>query len=133
MKYEWFERNRNWLKFVSWMYIFPSDEVEISLKFRYLGGKPYTEPEYKPEIRMWLVSGNQEYNTKRYSAYQRLDLHVQHRWYEKKVNIISYLEIDNIVNTKNIWDYNYLDDGSKETFYQWGRMIVGGVVVEFWF
>ncbi len=131
MKYEWFENNRNWLKFVSWMYIFPSDEVEISLKYRYLGGKPYTEPEYKPELRMWLVSGNQEYNTKRYPAYQRLDLHIQHRWYEKKVNIISYLEIDNIVNTKNIWDYNYLDDGSRESFYQWGRMIVGGVVVEF--
>jgi hypothetical protein len=41
------------------------------------------------------------------------------------------LEIDNVLNTKNVWDYNYLEDGSRETIYQWGRMVVGGVMIEF--
>ena len=40
-------------------------------------------------------------------------------------------EIDNVFNTKNIWNYNYLDNGDIEEIYQWGRMIIGGLMVEF--
>ena len=122
---------RKWLKFVGWLGIFPADESEISLKYRYLGGKPYTKLTYRPELRRWLLSENQALNTERFPAYRRLDLHIQHRWFENKFNIVSYLEIDNVFNTKNIWNYNYLDDGSREVIYQWARMIVAGVMIEF--
>ncbi|MBL7149250.1 MAG: TonB-dependent receptor [Candidatus Cloacimonetes bacterium] len=131
MKYEWYERNRSWMKWLSWTNLIPSDETEISIKYRYLGGKPYTVPTYDPGLRRWIVSGNQEFNTERFQAYQRFDFHIQHRWFESSVNIISYLEVDNLFGTKNIWDYDYLDDGSKDTIYQWGRMIIGGVMIEF--
>ena len=131
MKYEWYERNRSWMKWFSWTSLVPSDETEISIKYRYLGGKPHTKPAYDPSLRRWTVSGNQEFNTERFPGYQRFDLHIQHRWFESTVNIISYLEVDNLFGTKNIWDYDYLDDGSKEKIYQWGRMIVGGVMIEF--
>ncbi|MCD4795776.1 MAG: TonB-dependent receptor, partial [Candidatus Cloacimonetes bacterium] len=131
MKYEWYERNRSWMKWLSWTNLLPSDETEISIKYRYLGGKPYTKPTYDPGLRRWMVSGNQQFNTERFPAYQRFDFHIQHRWFESSVNIISYLEVDNLFGTKNIWDYDYLDDGSKEEIYQWGRMIVGGVMIEF--
>ena len=131
MKYEWYERNRSWMKWLSWTSLVPSDETEISIKYRYLGGKPYTNPTYNPSLRRWIVSGNQQFNTERFPAYQRFDFHIQHRWFESSINIISYFEIDNLFGTKNIWDYDYLDDGSKEKIYQWGRMIVGGVMIEF--
>jgi outer membrane receptor protein involved in Fe transport len=129
--YEWYEKIRKWLKFIGWTGIVPADESEISLKFRYLGGKPYTKLTYRPELRRWLLSENQAINSERFPPYRRLDLHIQHRWFENRFNIISYLEIDNVFNTKNVWDYNYLENGDKETIYQWGRMIVGGVMVEF--
>ena len=129
--YDWYDKWRKWFKFIGWLGIIPADETEISLKFRYLGGKPFTKLTYVPELRRWLLSGNQPINTERFPPYRRLDLHVQHRWFENKFNIISYLEIDNVLNTKNVWDYNYLEDGSRETIYQWGRMVVGGVMIEF--
>ena len=131
MKYDWYDTHRNWMKYVGFLGIIPSDETEISIKYRYLGGKPYTELTYRPELRRWLLSENVEINSHRLEAYQRFDLHVSHRWFENKFSIISYLEIDNIFNTKNIWSYNHLDDGTTEKVYQWGRMIVGGVMVEF--
>jgi len=131
MKYDWYETHRKWLKYAGMLCIFPSDETEISIKYRYLGGKPYTEYTYRPELRRWLLSENVEINEQRFDAYQRFDLHINHRWFESKFNIISYLEIDNVFNTKNMWSYSYLDDGTTETVYQWSRMIVGGVMIEF--
>ena len=131
MKYDWYEKHRSWMRFLGWTGLFPSDETEISVKYRYLGGKPYTELTYFPELKRWLLSENTEMNADRFPAYQRFDLHINHRWFENKINIISYLEIDNVFNTKNIWSYNYLDDGTTEETYQWGRMIIGGVMVEF--
>ncbi len=131
MKFDWYEKHRKWMRFLGWTGLFPSDETEISVKYRYLGGKPYTEMTYYDTLKRWLLSENTEINAQRFPAYRRFDLHIKHRWFENKINIISYLEIDNMFNTKNIWSYNYLDNGEIEEIYQWGRMVIGGVMVEF--
>ena len=131
MRYDWYEKSKKWLIYINWIPIFPSDETEISIKFRYLGGKPYTEPTYIDNLRRWRILPGQDINDKRFPPYKRFDLHIHHRWFFDKLNIISYLEIDNLFNTKNIWDYTYYDDGTREKIYQWGRMIVGGLMVEF--
>lgn len=130
-EYDWYDNNRHWLRWGSFTGIFPSDETEISIKYQYKGGRPYTEMSYIPALKKWYIPANQPINNKRFPAYQRLDLHINHCWFESNYNIISYLEFDNIFNHKNIWDYNYLEDGTTEKTYQWGRMIVGGVMVEF--
>ncbi|MCK4339371.1 MAG: TonB-dependent receptor [Candidatus Cloacimonetes bacterium] len=131
MKYYWFEKSKKWFNYINWIPIFPSDETEISIKYRYLGGKPYTKPEYDPSLRRWRVLPEKDINNKRFPAYKRFDLHIHHRKFFDRINIVSYLEIDNLFNTKNIWDYTYREDGTKEKIYQWGRMIVVGVMVEF--
>ncbi|MCK4358665.1 MAG: TonB-dependent receptor [Candidatus Cloacimonetes bacterium] len=131
MKYNWYEQASKWLRYFAWTCLVPSDETEISIKFRYLGGKPYTEQTYIDSLRRWRILPDKDINDKRFPPYKRFDLHIHHRWFFDKLNIVSYLEIDNLFNTKNIWDYAYREDGTKEKVYQWGRMIVGGVMIEF--
>ena len=131
MEYDWFHKYRTLFSIFAFTNLTPADESQISIKYRYLGGKPYTEPTYLPELRRWAEVESQELNADRFPAYQRFDVHINHRWFYKKINIVSYLEVNNVFNTKNIWDYSYFDDGTKEPNYQYLRMIVGGVKVEF--
>jgi hypothetical protein len=58
-------------------------------------------------------------------------LHIERRWFLKGWNMVSYFEIENLFNTPNIWDYQYNNDGTKTMIYQFGRMIVSGMVIEF--
>jgi len=116
---------------ISWAIPFLSDETEITFKYRYMGGKPYTEKEYSPYLRRWFTPTNKPLNSARFEPYQKFDVLILRRWFENKFSITSYVEVENILNTKNVWDYNYLEDGSKETVYQMGRMIVGGFIIEF--
>ncbi len=131
MQFDWYENYREYLNFLSMILPFLSDETEFSLKYRYMGGKPYTEKRYNPYLRRWFVDYDMPINNKRFKAYQRFDFLVLRRWFGKKVNISTYFEVENLFNTKNIWDYNYLDNGEKEIIYQMGRMIVGGFLLEF--
>ncbi len=131
MQFDWYDKYRNYLNFLSWFVPFLSDETEISLKYRYMGGKPYTEKVYNPYLRRWFTPYDKPLNDARFEPYQRFDILILRRWFEKRVNITTYFEIENLLNTKNVWDYNYLDNGEKETVYQMGRMIVGGFLIEF--
>ena len=96
-----------------------------------MGGKPYTEKIYNPYLRKWSTPTNKPLNNSRFEPYQRFDILILRRWFENRFNITTYLEVENLFNTKNIWNYNYLDNGDKETVYQMGRMIVGGFLIEF--
>ncbi|MBC8526246.1 MAG: TonB-dependent receptor [Candidatus Cloacimonetes bacterium] len=134
MKYDWYEKASKWFRYFTWTNLVPGDETEISIKFRYLGGKPYTEPTPIDSLRRWRVLPEQNINDSRFPPYKRFDLHIHHRWFFDKLNIVSYLELQNLFNTKNIWGYSYKyedDKPIKDEIYQWGRMIVGGVMVEF--
>jgi len=131
MEYDWFQKYRTLFSIFAFTNLTPADESQISIKYRYLGGKPYTEKTYLPELKRWVEVESQELNASRLPAYQRFDIHINHRWFYKNINIVSYLEVNNVFNTKNIWDYSYLDDGTKEPNYQYLRMIVGGVKIEF--
>jgi len=133
MQYDWYQKLRDkwWAKALSWTYLIPSDETEIAFKYRYMGGKPYTAPTYHKEWRKWVVEEDEEINTERFPAYKRFDLFITHKWFLNKINLITYLNIENIFNHPNIWNYSYQEDGTRDTIYQTGRMIVGGVKLEF--
>lgn len=45
--------------------------------------------------------------------------------------MVSYIEIENIFAHKNIGDNQYDDDNTRGTIYQYGRMVIGGVELEF--
>ncbi len=131
-KQEWFKQARE-----SWWYrvfatILPfSDETEVSVKYRYLGGRPYTSPVYHPELRRWLVDENLKRNATRLPEYSRLDVRLDRRYFFDSWNMVVYFDASNVLNTKNIWEYQYNDDGGTREILQFQPLLVGGVNIEF--
>jgi len=124
MKEKW------WYKATGWLMPF-ADEVEVSLRWRYLGGKPYTPQTYDPYTQRWYISAQQEINTERVPVYHRLDLMLVRRYIFESMNLVVFLDIQNTYNRDNIWDYAYAKDGKIETVYQYKLFPVGGFVLEF--
>ncbi|MGC9512485.1 MAG: TonB-dependent receptor [Fidelibacterota bacterium] len=108
---------------------FNADEFIISVRYRYTGGRPYTKRTYYPELRRWYVDEN-HYNTERYPDYQRFDLSLQWKVHFKNAHLTSYLNIQNVFNRENIWEYSYGEDGSIEKILQYQTMPVGGFILE---
>ncbi|MCF8241366.1 MAG: TonB-dependent receptor [Melioribacteraceae bacterium] len=136
------ENSKDWpfyLKYPS--YLLPlSDDMEISLKWRYASGKPYTRKEYSPYIQnrvgsitwtegSWFDSN--EINGERYPDYHRLDLGFSSRYNFSNWNLVVTLSIQNLYNRQNIAAYQYNSDGTIDNLYQFSLLPVLGVEVEF--
>lgn len=93
--------DQTWIVSLSGGYKF-SKEWESSFKFRYSTGRPYTP---------FNSDGTQltnNYNTLRFSANHSLDIRVDKLWFFSGWSLITYIDIQNIYNRKNIssvrWD-----------------------------
>jgi len=79
-----------------------SSEWETSLKFRYSTGRPYTP--YNSDGTQNISS----YNSVRFPESHSLDLRVDKYWFFSGWSLITYIDIQNIYNRKNIsnvrWD-----------------------------
>jgi len=79
-----------------------STEWEASLKFRYSTGSPYTP--YNSDGSQNVI----DYNTLRFPANHSLDIRVDKLWYFSGWSLITYIDVQNIYNRKNItsirWD-----------------------------
>lgn len=128
----WYRKMKEtwWYKATAWLLPF-GDEVEVSLRWRYLGGKPYTPQNFDPYTRRWYVSAHQMLNRERFPEYHRLDIMLTQRYIFEKMNLVVYLDLQNVYNRDNIWDYAYGDDGEIETIYQYKLFPVGGFILEF--
>lgn len=136
---DWLDASPFFLKYPS--YILPfSNEMEISFKYRYQTGRPYTPKEYvtwkqdreggvKWSHGSWVDSDN--HNGARYPNYSRLDLQWISRFYFSTWNINTFIALQNVLNTKNVFYEEYRSDGTKETVYQFAFFPVVGVEVEF--
>lgn len=122
-------------------YILPlSNEMEISFKFRYQSGRPFTplnyvqwkqfrEGQIKWSKGMW--DEGDEINSTRYHDYKRLDIQWISRLYSRGWNLNIYISIQNVLNSKNVFFDNYRSDGTVQRIYQFAFFPVGGVEVEF--
>ncbi|MBI5022226.1 MAG: TonB-dependent receptor [Ignavibacteriales bacterium] len=122
-------------------YILPlSNEMEISFKYRFQSGRPYTPLEYitwkqdreggvKWSRGSWISTPNE--NSARYPNYSRLDLQWLSRFYMTGWNINVYVALMNVTNTKNVFYENHRSDGTVETVYQFSFFPVLGVEAEF--
>jgi hypothetical protein len=117
-----------------------SDDMEISVKFRYQSGKPYTPMEYvtwKSDLEAgvhwtrgsWVASDR--INSVRYPDYQRLDLQWLSRFHYSGWNLNMYITLQNIYNQKNVFYQMYRSDGTIETVNQLSFFPVGGVEIIF--
>jgi len=129
----WYESYKaSWVaKAFSWLPFMPSDEYEISLKYRFTGGRPYTPKTYDHLTRDWYTNSDVPWNTERYGYYSRIDLMLQQRFHFEKVNLVAFWDIINILNRKNPYEYVYLDDGTKIMGWQYTTMPIGGMILEF--
>lgn len=75
---------------------------EISSKFRWFGGRPYTP--INPENGFRDIN---EYNSARYPNYYSLDVRVDKRWNFKSWSLITYVDVQNITGNKNITRYKW--------------------------
>jgi hypothetical protein len=125
MRYKW------WFLPLSVIPLFPGDETEYSIRWRYLGGRPYTREIMHPELRLWQIDEQVQLNTERSDPYNRVDFHAQRRWFWDRVGVVSYFEIDNLTNYPNIWEYQYTADGKRKPIYQYGLNLTAGIIIEF--
>ncbi|MBD3226287.1 MAG: TonB-dependent receptor plug domain-containing protein [Caldithrix sp.] len=136
-KESWYQdmKQRWWFNMISWFPLSPSDEFEISMKFRYLGGRPYTRPVYYPIYQKWIVEEQQNLNERRYPIYHRLDFRIDRRFIFNNWNLVIFFDINNVYNRNNIWAYEYGVDksGDKEIkkILQYQTLPVGGFSIEF--
>ena len=70
-------------------------------------------------------------NTARYDHYSRFDIMVLRRFNFKKINLTTFLDIQNIIDRDNIWAIMYLEDGTTEMSLQYKQMPVFGITIEF--
>ncbi len=128
----WYQNLQSSLLYNVFAWAMPfGDQVEVGIRWRYMGGRPYTDQVYYPQYRLWLVDENVQLNGKRYPEYHRLDFRLDRRFMFKGWNMVTYLDIMNVYARDNIWMYSYNDDGTKEDVLQFQVFPVGGVTVEF--
>lgn len=93
--------DQNWLLNLNGGYRF-NMYWESSMKFRYASGKPYT-----PFDDNGLQNVSELY-TKRLRSTHSLDIRVDRRWIFKNWTLVTYLDIENIYNRRNLsgmrWD-----------------------------
>jgi len=117
-----------------------SDDMEISFRFRYSSGQPYTPEVYTPYIQAreagvaWTKgywSTGSEVNSVRLPAYHRLDIQWLSRWHLSGYNIVAYIAVQNVYNRQNVAGYQYVSDGTINTIYQFSLLPIGGMTIEF--
>ncbi|MBD3420721.1 MAG: TonB-dependent receptor plug domain-containing protein [Chitinivibrionales bacterium] len=82
-----------------------ADRIELSGKWRYLGGRPYTPLTYDTLYQRWYRDINQGINSARFPAYHRLDLRIERRFGFGFLQMIYYFDFQNIYNQDNLWTY----------------------------
>ena len=103
----------------------------VSFRWRYLGGRPYTEPNYHREWHTWITEADQKMNTQRYPVYHRLDIRLDRRFMFGGWNMVTYLDIQNVYNRDNIWGVQYKENGKTEDVLQFRGFPIGGLAIEF--
>ena len=117
-----------------WTYALPvnGDELTASTRFRYVSGRPYTS-------RIWTTDGleypfhweeAEEDNNARYPEYVRWEIRWDSKWFSEKTAVVTFLEVQNMLNRKNVAEYIYTEDGEIDAAYQFRFFFVGGFRVE---
>jgi hypothetical protein len=86
--------DQNWIFNLSGGYKF-NEYWELSSKFRFASGKPYTP--YNSDGTQNIA----DYNTRRIKSSHSLDIRVDKRWYFSGWTLITYIDIQNIYNQNN--------------------------------
>jgi len=129
---QWYNNLRShlWYKLASFIMPF-GDRNEISARFRYLGGRPHTGLTYNTNYNRWLLD-TETPNNKRYPDYHRLDVRWERRFGFGLLQLIYYIEFQNIYSRNNIWSETLNDtSGSRKYIKQLPFFPAGGIIIGF--
>lgn len=110
-----------------------TDNLEISFKYRFMGGRPYTPlNELASSHLNQIVYDFNQYNAVRHKNYQRLDLRVDHTSKLFGLNFTTYIDFQNLFNTANVEQIIWNQKKKKVDYvYQWRFLPAGGIKIEF--
>jgi hypothetical protein len=133
LSYGWYNalRNRLWFKILS--PVMPvADRNEVSAKWRYLGPRPHTSPEYDTVFHRWYFNNASALNSNVYGEYHRLDIRWERRFGFGFLQMIYYFDLQNVYNRRNIWTKIYTDGRSAPAdVYQLSFFPAGGIIIGF--
>ncbi len=109
------------------------DNLEVSAKYRYMGGKPYTPLDEVQSAKLnQIVYDYAQYNGVRYDPYQRLDVRVDYRFELAGWGLVAFLDLQNVLNIKNVDQVIWNQKKQKVDYiYQWKFLPAAGVKIEF--
>ena len=133
LSYGWYNalRNQLWFKILS--PVMPiADRNEISAKWRYLGPRPHTSPEYDSVYHRWFFNNASALNADVYGTYHKLDIRWERRFGFGFLQMIYYFDLQNVYDRKNIWTKIYTDGRSAPAdVYQLSFFPAGGIIIGF--
>ncbi len=96
-----------WFKLLSPIMPF-ADRMEFSMKWRFLSGRPYTQQRYDDRIyKRWYQDPLAPLNAERHAPYHRLDLRYERRFGFGFLQMIYYIDLQNLYSRDNIWTFLY--------------------------
>lgn len=107
-----------------------AQELELSFRYRYVGGKPYTSLVYDPTSRGWYEERGMDYNTRRFPPYHRLDIMLLWHYSFRNMSLVAYIDLQNVFNRDNVWDIQRNPDGTQDYVYQFKVFPIGGFTLE---
>ncbi|MFQ6676166.1 MAG: hypothetical protein ACE5LH_07450, partial [Fidelibacterota bacterium] len=108
-----------------------AQELELSFRYRFVGGKPYTPLVYDPTVRRWYERQDARYNTRRFPPYHRLDIMVLWHYSFRRMSLVAYFDLQNVFDRNNVWDIQRNGDGTTDYVYQFKVFPIGGFTLEF--
>lgn len=92
---------------------------EVGAKWRFLSGRPYTPFDPEASAAEYAITGRgvpdyDRLNARRVPAYHRLDIRLDRRFAFEGWNAVVYLDVQNVYNRTNVFDYRYTEDPSVE-------------------
>ncbi|MEG1586410.1 MAG: TonB-dependent receptor [Bacteroidales bacterium] len=99
----------------------PARSWDVGIKFRYMGGMPYTpvDTEKSALVESWntlneSVKDYSEFNSLRLKAFTQFDIRVEKTFFWKKFMLDLYLDIQNLLNHKSDSPAKYISTGVIE-------------------
>ncbi len=111
----------------------PTPGLEMSLRWIYAGGVPYTPIDVEQStINHRVVYDETHINEERYPDYHSMNVRLDKRFFFSKTNLVIYVSVWNAYNQKNIAEYYWNDtDQTVDEVYQWTLLPILGVEFEF--
>jgi TonB dependent receptor-like, beta-barrel/CarboxypepD_reg-like domain/TonB-dependent Receptor Plug Domain len=111
----------------------PNSGLEMSLRWIYAGGVPYTPINVEQSIANgYSTLDETRINAERYPDYHSLNVRLDKRFFFSKTNLVIYASVWNAYAQKNIAEYYWnVDEQEIDTIYQWTMLPIIGIEYEF--